>query len=249
GTDAIGTALDLIRLGRCDVAITGGTEATVTEYAVGAFCALKALSTSYNDTPQRASRPFDARRDGFVIGEGAGILILESAEHALRRGARIHAELAGYGATSDAYHLTAPDPEGTGAARAMTEALRDAGMSPEDIDYVNAHGTSTAVNDPIETKAIHRAFGEHAWRLAVSSTKGMTGHCIGAAGGLEAVASLLAIRDQFVPATINLEEPDPACDLDYVPNVGRPARVRGVMSNSLGFGGHNGVLVFRAWRE
>jgi 3-oxoacyl-[acyl-carrier-protein] synthase II len=248
GTDAMGTALDLLRVGRADVIITGGTEATINEYAIGSFCAIRALSTAYNDTPARASRPFDRRRDGFVMGEGAGILVIETAEHALRRGARIHAELAGYGGTADAYHLTAPDPEGEGAARAMAEALCDAGMQPSDIDYINAHGTSTEVNDPIETKAIKRAFGEHARRLAVSSTKGMTGHCIGAAGGIEAIASILALRDQFLPATINLDEPDPECDLDYVPNVGRPACVRAVMSNSLGFGGHNGVVVLRTWQ-
>jgi 3-oxoacyl-[acyl-carrier-protein] synthase II len=248
GTDAMGTALDLLRVGRADVIVTGGTEATVNEYAIGSFCSLKALSTAYNDTPTRASRPFDRKRDGFVMGEGAGVLVVETAEHALRRGARIHAELAGYGGTADAFHLTAPDPDGEGAARAMAEALHDAGMQPEDIDYINAHGTSTQINDPIETKAIKRAFGEHARHLAVSSTKGMTGHCIGAAGGIEAIVSILALRDQFLPATINLDEPDPECDLDYVPNVGRPAAVRAVMSNSLGFGGHNGVVVLRPWR-
>jgi len=248
GTDAMGIALDLLRVGRADVIITGGTEATINEYAIGSFCSLRALSTSYNDTPARASRPFDANRDGFVMGEGAGILVLETADHALRRGARIHAELAGYGGTADAFHLTAPDPEGDGAARAMAEALRDAGMQPADIDYINAHGTATQINDPIETKAIKRAFGEHARRLAVSSTKGMTGHCIGGAGGIEAVISILALRDQFLPATINRDQPDPECDLDYVPNIGRSAPVRAVMSNSLGFGGHNGVVVFRPWR-
>ena len=248
GTDALGTALDALRLGRADVVISGGTEATINEYAIGSFCALKALSTAFNDTPSRASRPFDRDRDGFVMGEGAGLLVLETAEHALARGARIYAELAGYGATGDAYHLTAPDPQGEGAARAMREALRDAGMAPEGIDYINAHGTSTQVNDPIETLAIKTAFGEHARRLAVSSTKGMTGHCIGAAGGLEAIATVLAIRDQFLPATLNLDVPDPACDLDYVPRVGRPGRVRAALSNSLGFGGHNGVVLFREWQ-
>ena len=248
GTDAIGTALDLLRAGRADVIVSGGTECCLTQYSIGGFCALRALSTGFNDTPTRASRPFDRGRDGFVMGEGAGVLILETAEHAVRRGARVYAELAGYGGTADAFHLTAPDPEGEGAARAMREALRDAGMTAADVDYINAHGTSTPVNDPIETKAIKAAFGEHALRVAVSSTKGMTGHCIGAAGGLEAIISILALRDQFLPATINLEEPDPECDLDYVPNVGRQARVRAAMSNSLGFGGHNGVVLFREWR-
>jgi 3-oxoacyl-[acyl-carrier-protein] synthase II len=248
GTDALGTALDLLRLGRADVIVSGGTESTISQYGVGGFCALRALSTGFNETPTLASRPFDRRRDGFVMGEGAGVLVLETAEHALRRGARVYAELAGYGGTADACHLTAPDPEGEGAARAMREALRDAGMAPADIDYINAHGTSTEINDPVETKAIKAAFGEHARRLAVSSTKGMTGHCIGAAGGLEAIVSVLALRDQFLPATINLDEPDPLCDLDYVPNVGRQARVRAAMSNSLGFGGHNGVVLLREWR-
>ncbi len=247
GTDAIGTALDLLRAGRAEVIVSGGTESTISQYGLGGFCALRALSTGFNDTPLLASRPFDRRRDGFVMGEGAGVLILETAEHAARRGARVYAELAGYGGTGDAFHLTAPDPAGEGAARAMAEALRDAGMTAADVDYINAHGTSTEINDPVETKAIKAAFGEHARRLAVSSTKGMTGHCIGAAGGLEAIVSILALRDQFLPATLNLEDPDPECDLDYVPNVGRQARVRAAMSNSLGFGGHNGVVLFREW--
>lgn len=247
GTDAIGTALDLIRSGRADVVITGGTECIVNVYAMGGFCALKALSTHYNDEPSRASRPFDVDRDGFVMGEGAGILVLENAEHAAARGARVYAELAGYGATGDAFHLTAPDPDGAGAARAMKEALADAGLQAEDIDYINAHGTSTPVNDPIETKAIKGAFGEHAYKVAISSTKSMTGHCIGAAGGLEAIVAVQAIHDQFAPPTLNLENPDPVCDLDYVPLKGRDLRIRATMSDSLGFGGHNAVLIFREW--
>ncbi len=244
-TDAIGTALDAVRAGRMDVVVTGGTESTLTAYGIGGFQVIKALSTSYNDTPEKASRPFDANRDGFVMGEGAGILILESEEHAKARGARIYAEVAGYGSTADAYHLTAPEPGGAGAARAIRLALADAGLQPTDIDYINAHGTSTPINDPTETAAIRAAFGEHADSLKVSSTKGMTGHCLGAAGGVEAIASILAIRDQFFPATLNYETPDPECDLDYVPNTGVSGRIRAALSTSLGFGGHNGVLCFK----
>lgn len=247
GTDAIGTALDIIRCGRADVVFSGGTEAAVTEYAMGAFCSLKALSTGYNDTPLKACRPFDKGRDGFIMGEGSGILVLEERSHALSRGARIYAELAGYGASGDAYHLTAPDPEGDGASRAIQLALADANMLPEDIDYINAHGTSTQVNDPTETKAIKRALGKHAYRLKVSSTKSMTGHCIGAAGAIEAIFSILAICDQFVPPTLNLDEPDEECDLDYVPYRGVETRVRVALSTSLGFGGHNGAVLFREY--
>jgi len=245
GTDALGVALDAIRLGRADVVISGGTEAAITEYCLGGFCAMKALSTRYNDTPAKASRPFDRERDGFVMGEGAGILILEDYDHAIRRGARIYAEFAGYGGTGDAHHLTAPHPEGEGAVRAITLAVRDSGLAPETIDYINAHGTSTPLNDPMETKAIKRVFGEHARRLKVSSTKSMTGHMIGAAGGIEAVICVLALRDQFYPPTINQEFADPECDLDYVPNRGVEAPMRAALSSSLGFGGHNGVVVFK----
>ena len=245
GTDALGVALDAIRLGRADVVISGGTEAAITEYCLGGFCAMKALSTRYNDTPTKASRPFDRERDGFVMGEGAGILILEDYDHAIRRGARIYAEFAGYGGTGDAHHLTAPHPEGEGAVRAITLAVRDSGLAPETIDYINAHGTSTPLNDPMETKAIKRVFGEHARRLKVSSTKSMTGHMIGAAGGIEAVICVLALRDQFYPPTINQEFADPECDLDYVPNRGVEAPMRAALSSSLGFGGHNGVVVFK----
>jgi 3-oxoacyl-[acyl-carrier-protein] synthase II len=245
GTDAMGHALDAIRAGRADVVITGGTEATVTEYAMGGFCALKALSTGFNDNPQAASRPFDRDRDGFVMGEGSGILILESYEHAMERGATIYAELGGYGGTADAYHLTAPHPEGEGAIRAIKMALKDAQVEPEQVDYINAHGTSTPVNDPVETAAIKGAFGDHAYKLKVSSTKGMTGHCIGAAGALEAIVLIKSIEEGYFPATLNLENPDPACDLDYVPNEGQEGKIDVAMSTSLGFGGHNGVIVFK----
>jgi len=245
GTDAMGVALDAIRLGRADVVISGGTEGALTEYCMGGFCALRALSTSFNDTPARASRPFDRDRDGFVMGEGAGILILEDYDHAVRRGAHIYAEFAGYGGTGDAYHLTAPHPEAEGAIRAIRVALKDAGMDPTEIDYVNAHGTSTPLNDPMETKAVKAVFGDHSRRLKVSSTKSMTGHMIGAAGAVEAILCILALRDQFYPPTINLENADPACDLDYVPNKGVNAPMRAALSTSLGFGGHNGVVIFR----
>ncbi|HRS66015.1 MAG TPA: beta-ketoacyl-ACP synthase II, partial [Spirochaetia bacterium] len=217
GTDAIGLALDLIRSGRADVVITGGTEAAITEFSMGGFCMLKALSTAYNDNPTKASRPFDKNRDGFVMAEGAGILILESEEHAKKRGAKIYAELAGYGATADAYHLTAPHPEGIGGAKAISLAIQDADLKPEDIQYYNAHGTSTQINDPTETMMVKKAFGDHAYKLKISSTKSMTGHLIAAAGAVEAIVCVLAIRDGFFPPTINLDEPDPACDLDYVP--------------------------------
>jgi len=247
GTDAIGYAMNTIRQGFADVVIAGGTEAAITEYSIGGFCAIKALSTGFNDTPERASRPFDKNRDGFVMGEGAGILILESLSHARARNAKIYAEMVGFSATSDAYHLTAPDPEGSGATRAMIAALGDAGLQPEEIDYINAHGTSTPTNDPVETLAIKNAFGKHAYNLKVSSTKGMTGHCIGAAGGIEAVITAKALEDGFYPATINLEEPDPDCDLDYVPNFGKSGNIRAAISNSLGFGGHNSVIVIKKW--
>ncbi len=245
-TDAIGVALDMIRSGRADVVIAGGTEATVTEYCVGGFCSMKALSTKYNDTPEKACRPFDAGRDGFIMGEGAAIVILESEAHAKARNARVYAELAGYGASGDAYHLTAPDPDAAGAIRAITLALKDADLAPQDVDYVNAHGTSTPLNDPMETKAVKAVFGEHAYKMKMSSTKSMTGHLLGAAGALEAVICTLAIRDGFYPPTINFETPDPACDLDIVPNKGVDGKIRAAISTSLGFGGHNGVLAIKA---
>jgi 3-oxoacyl-[acyl-carrier-protein] synthase II len=247
GTDALGQALDLIRSGRCDVVISGGTEAAIVPFAIGGFQMLKALSTKRNHEPEKASRPFDADRDGFVMGEGAGILILESEEHAKKRGAKILAEFAGYGATADAYHITAPDPTGEGGARAIKAALEDGGVQPEEVQYYNAHGTSTEINDPTETKMIKIAFGDHAYNMKVSSTKSMTGHCIAGGGGLEAIACILAITEGFYPPTINLENPDPACDLDYVPNKVQYGTIDVAASGSLGFGGHNGVVVFRRY--
>ncbi len=244
GNHAIGEAFRLIREGLADIMICGGTESLITPLSVSGFAVMKALSTR-NDEPERASRPFDARRDGFVMAEGCGILVLEDLEHARARGARIYAELVGYGLTADAHHMTAPHPEGEGAARCMEMALKDAGLSPEEIDYINAHGTSTPLNDAAETKAIKRVFGEHAYRLAVSSTKSMTGHLLGGAGGIEAVFTVKTVHEDLIPPTINYEEPDPECDLDYVPNQARPMRVRAAMSNAFGFGGTNAVLVFK----
>ena len=247
GTDALGQALDLIRSGRCDVIISGGTEACITPFSVGGFQMLKALSTKRCHEPEKASRPFDADRDGFVMAEGAGVLILESEEHAKKRGAKIIAEFAGYGASADAYHITAPDPEGSGCSLAVKLALADAGLESKDIQYYNAHGTSTEINDPTETKMLKNVFGDHAYKMKVSSTKSMTGHCIAGAGGIEAIASILAIRDGFFPPTINLDNPDPECDLDYVPNKVQYGEVNAAASGSLGFGGHNGVVVFRKY--
>jgi len=246
GTDAIGMGMDMIRTGRADVVIAGGTEATVTEYCVGGFCAMKALSTKRNDTPEQACRPFDKDRDGFIMGEGAAILILESEAHARARNARVYAEIAGYGSTGDAYHVAAPDPEASGAIRAITLALKDACIAPEEVDYINAHGTSTPLNDPMETKAVKAVFGAHAYKLKMSSTKSMTGHLLGAAGAIEALICTLAIRDGFYPPTINYTTPDPECDLDVVPNKGVEGPIRTTVSTSLGFGGHNGVLVIKA---
>lgn len=247
GTDALGNALDLIRAGRCDAVIAGGMEAPVIPYAVGAFQMLKTLSTKRCGDPEKASRPFDEDRDGFVISEGAGILILESEEHAKNRGAKILAEFAGYGSSADAHHITAPDPTGEGGARAIRGAIADAGLKPQDITYYNAHGTSTELNDASETKMIKLAFGDHAYKMKISSTKSMTGHCIAGAGGIEAIASILAIRDGFYPPTINLDKPDPLCDLDYVPNKAQFGEINIAASGSLGFGGHNGVVVFKKY--
>ncbi|MFD0048856.1 beta-ketoacyl-ACP synthase II [Actinomycetes bacterium NPDC127524] len=245
GTNSIGDAFKVIQRGDADVMISGGAEAPITKMSVAGFCSNTALST--NPDPQTASRPFDLNRDGFVIGEGAGIVVLEELEHALSRGAKIYGEVVGYGSTGDAYHITAPAPGGEGGARAMKMALNDAGMNPSDIDYINAHGTSTAYNDKYETMAVKEVFGSHAYDLAISSTKSMTGHLLGAAGGVEAIFSLQAIRDSILPPTINLETADPECDLDYVANSARKAELKAVMSNSLGFGGHNATLVFKKY--
>jgi 3-oxoacyl-[acyl-carrier-protein] synthase II len=246
-TDALGQSLDLIRSGRCDVIISGGTESALVPFAIGGFQMLKALSTKRCNEPTKASRPFDADRDGFVIAEGAGVLILESEEHAKKRGAKILAEFAGYGATADAYHITAPDPGGIGCSTAVKLCLADAGLKPEDVQYYNAHGTSTEINDPVETKMLKTAFGDHAYKLKISSTKSMHGHTVAAAGGVEAIASILAIRDGFFPPTINLDNPDPECDLDYVPNKAQYGTITAAVSASLGFGGHNGAVAFRKY--
>jgi 3-oxoacyl-[acyl-carrier-protein] synthase II len=248
GAHAIGAAFETVRRGAASVMLAGGAEAPVVPIGIGTFNSMRALSTR-NDEPEKASRPFDRDRDGFVIGEGAGILVLEELEHARSRGAHIYGEVVGYGATADACHVTAPAEGGAGAARAMLAALREAGLHPDDVDYINAHGTSTPLNDKAETSAIKAVFGKHAWDIPVSSTKSMTGHLLGAAGAVEAIICLLAIRDSIVPPTINLENPDPDCDLDYVPNVARRHRVRVALSNSLGFGGHNAALILRAFDE
>ena len=243
-THCIGDAARLIEYGDADIMVAGGAEAAITRLSVGGFASARALSTR-NDTPEGASRPWDLERDGFVIGEGAGVLVLEEYEHAKKRGARVYAELAGYGMSADAYHMTSPSENGEGAARCMRNALKNAGLDGNQVDYVNAHGTSTPAGDLAETNAVKSYFGAHATRLAMSSTKSMTGHLLGAAGGIEAVFSALAIRDQVAPPTINLINPDPACDLDYVPNVARDMRIDVAISNSFGFGGTNGTLVFK----
>jgi len=245
GANSIGDAFKVIQRGDADVMITGGAEAPITKMSFAGFCANTALST--NPDPKTASRPFDKNRDGFVMGEGAGIVVLEELEHALRRGATIYAEIVGYGATADAYHITAPAPGGEGGVRAMRQALHDAGLEPEEIDYINAHGTSTEYNDKYETLAIKEVFGDHAYKLAVSSTKSMTGHLLGATGAVEAIFSVLTIRDGVIPPTINYETPDPECDLDYVPNEARKRDVRAALSNSFGFGGHNATLIFKKY--
>ena len=246
GSHAIGEAFRLIKQGYLNAAVTGGTEAALTPLGLGGFAVMRALSTR-NDDPARASRPFDKERDGFVVGEGAGILVLEELEHARRRGAPILAEIVGYGMSGDAYHITMPAEDGAGAYHAMANTLRDAGLEPAAVDYINAHGTSTAYNDKFETMAIKRLFGEHARRLAISSTKSMTGHLLGGAGGLEAGISILALRHQLVPPTANYEVPDPDCDLDYTPNRPQARELRYVLSNSFGFGGTNAALLFKRW--
>jgi 3-oxoacyl-[acyl-carrier-protein] synthase II len=245
---AIGEAYEIIRRGDADIMIAGGSEAAITPMGVGGFAAMRALSTR-NDDPQHASRPFDKDRDGFVMGEGSGICILETLDSARRRGAPVYAELVGYGLTSDAYHLTGQPEDAHGAVRSMTMALRKAGVDATAVDYINAHGTSTPINDPTETLGVKRLFGEHAYKLAMSSTKSMTGHLLGAAGGLEAGITALAIKHQIAPPTINLENPDPACDLDYVPHKARPMRIRYALSNSFGFGGTNGTLLMKQFEE
>ena len=247
GTHAIGEAFNLIRRGTQDAMVAGGAEAVITPLAVGGFASMKALSTR-NDEPERASRPFDKARDGFVIGEGSGVLIIEERERALSRGAKIYAEVIGYAANGDAYHMTSPSPEGEGAARCMRLALKDAGLMPHDVDYINAHGTSTEYNDANETTAIKKVFGEHAAKLAVSSTKSMTGHLLGAAGAVEGIYTVLALQQGIVPPTINYEIPDPVCDLDYVPNTPRKAEIDVALSNSFGFGGTNACVIFRRAR-
>lgn len=248
GSHAIGDAFRIIQRGDADVMIAGGTESVITPMAIGGFAVMKALSTR-NDEPERASRPFDTDRDGFVMGEGAGVVILESLENARKRNARIYAEIIGYGMTSDAYHITSPSPDGEGAAFCMAAALKDAGISPDVVDYINAHGTSTKYGDELETKAIKTVFGEHAYRLSVSSTKSMTGHLLGAAGGVEAVISILSMQHGVIPPTINLDHPDPECDLDYVPHKPKNRDVNCTLSNSFGFGGTNACLLFRKFRE
>lgn len=247
GSNAVGDAFHYIRDGYAEVMLCGGAEAAITPLAIGGFTSMKALCTSSD--PSRASIPFDKERSGFVMGEGAAILMLEELEHAKKRGAKIYAEIVGYGATCDAYHITAPAPDGDGGARAMAEALRDGGVDPNTVDYINAHGTSTALNDSGETAAVKTVFGEHAHDLMMSSTKSMTGHMLGAAGAVEAAFTALALKDGFVPATINYQVPDEKCDLDVVPNEGRHEDIRVAMSNSLGFGGHNASLVFKKWED
>jgi len=243
-THAIGESLRMIRRGEADVMVCGGAEAAITPLAYAGFCSMKAMSTN-NEHPQKASRPFDLNRDGFIMGEGGAILVIESLEHALARGAHIYCELAGYAATCDAYHITSPDPDGKGLAQSMIKAMRDANVEPHQVDYINAHGTSTPYNDKFETIAIKKIFGDHARKVNISSTKSMTGHLLGAAGSIEAVISVKAIETGIVPPTINYETPDPDCDLDYTPNVKREAKIDTVLTDNLGFGGHNATLVFR----
>jgi 3-oxoacyl-[acyl-carrier-protein] synthase II len=243
GTNAIGDAFKVIQRGDADIMITGGAEASITPLAFAGFCSMGATSTTVD--PLDAVKPFDARRDGFVMGEGAGMLIIEEYEHAVNRGANIVAEIVGYGCTNDAYHITAPSPEGEGGAKSIKMAIDDAGIKPEDVGYINAHGTSTDLNDKNETAAIKTVFGEYAYKLAVSSTKSMHGHMLGAAGGVEAIITALSLKEGFIPPTINYKTPDPECDLDYVPNTGRKADILYALSNSLGFGGHNAVLVLK----
>lgn len=245
GNNAIGDAFKVIQQGAADIMFTGGAESAITPLSFAGFCSNKALST--NPDPAKACRPFDKDRDGFIMGEGAGVLVLESLEHAQNRGATIYGEIVGYGCTCDAHHITAPHPEGIGGIKSMQFAIEDAGIRPEDIGYINAHGTSTPLNDVGETKVIKQVFGEHAYKLAVSSTKSMTGHMLGAAGAIEAIITAMALKDGFLPPTINLINPDPECDLDYVPNTGRPVQINYALSNALGFGGHNASIVLKKY--
>ena len=247
GTDGIGMAYRWIKSGMADVMIAGGTEAVVTHMGLAAFCAIKALATRYNHQPASASRPFDRERDGFVLGEGAGVVVLEEMEHARSRGVKIYAELAGYGVSCDASHLTAPHPNGEGATMAIRMAIEGGGLQPSEIDYINAHGTSTPLNDPVETEAIKAVLGEHAWKVKISSTKSMIGHLLGGSGGVEAITTVMAINQQYYPGTRNLDNPDPACDLNYLPNKGEEGTIRTALSNSFGFGGHNAVLLFKRY--
>jgi 3-oxoacyl-[acyl-carrier-protein] synthase II len=249
GTHAIGEACHIIRRDEADIMVAGGSEAALTPIGFGGFCAMRALTTSRNDEPERASRPFDRTRDGFVMGEGAGIVVLEEFEHARKRGASILGEVVGYGMSADAHHMTAPAPDGDGAFRSMRTALHSAQIAPDVVSYINAHGTSTPLNDKTETEAIKALFGDHARKLAISSTKSHMGHLLGAAGGVEAIATLLALRDGVVPPTINYEEPDPECDLDYVPNTAREMMVDYAMSNSFGFGGTNATLILKRFEQ
>ncbi len=245
GTHSIGEAFHMLRDGESDVMLAGGSEAAITELGYAGFCSMKAMSTSYNDNPTTASRPFDKGRDGFIMGEGSGVLVMETLEHAKARGANIICEIAGYSATCDAYHITSPDPEGKALGAAMKNVVKEAGIEASDVSYINAHGTSTPYNDKFETGAIKKAYGDHAYKVAVSSTKGMTGHLLGAAGGIESAVCALSIRDGKIPPTINYHDPDPDCDLDYVPNVAREADVNVAICNNLGFGGHNATLLFK----
>jgi 3-oxoacyl-[acyl-carrier-protein] synthase II len=247
GSHAIGDSLRILRAGEADVMLAGGSEASITRLGYAGFCNMKAMGCTFNDEPQRASRPFDAKRDGFIMGEGAGVLVLETLEHALGRGARILAEVAGHGATCDAYHITSPDPSGKGLQACMRAAMKDARVTVDEVDYLNAHGTSTHYNDKFESAAIKAVFGERAWQMPISSTKSMTGHLLGAAGAIEAIACVQAIREGIIPPTINYDYPDPECDLNYVPNTAARQPVAVAMSNNLGFGGHNATVVFRAY--
>ncbi len=248
GTQAVGEGAELIRRGAAEIILAGGVEAIIRDFAIGGFCAMRALPTNYNDNPEKASRPFDAKREGFIFSEGAACLVLESLEHALARNARIYAEVGGHASSCDGYDMAAPEPEGRGAIRCMRWALKDAGMAPETIDYINAHGTSTPLNDPTETKAIKRVFGEHAYKLAVSSTKSMTGHAMGASGAIESIICALSIHNGIIAPTINYEFPDPECDLDYTPNKPRKMEVNATLSNSFGLGGQNACIILKKYQ-